>query len=299
MNKKRIMVLVSMALGALLIFGVAFANGASSSGYDTYKTAFKNTRAANSLTAQVTATIRDNGNPVVNGNGGIKANLKDESMSGSASCTAADKNYTAEVYSQKGQTVTKTSDSDVYNVMQRPERCEDNAKVKGDQQFEEKYAKDIENVIDTFLGNIKDNVVVSDNSDGTKDVSLQLSGNQIPATFNALASLAIKNEEHHGMDRKAELSPIATAIKAQVPQLVDDITIGNVDIKALIDDQNLIKSQQMNISISGKDAQGVAHNLLVTVKVDITNVNNTTPDSIDLTGKQVKTLQGHHREFND
>lgn len=58
--------------------------------------------------------------------------------------------------------------------MQRPERGEDIDKAKDDDQFEQSYAKDVENVIDAFLGNIKDNVTVSDNADGTKDVSLQL-----------------------------------------------------------------------------------------------------------------------------
>jgi len=298
MNKKRTMVLVSMALGVIMIFGVAFANAASSPGYDTYKTALKNTRAATSLTAEVTATVTDNGNAVVSGSGSIKANLKNESMSGSASCTAGDKDYTSEVYCQNDQTVTKTNDSEVYNVMQRPERREAADRVRDHDQFEQKYARDVENVIDAFLGNIKDNVVVSDNSDGSKDVSLQLSGNQIPATINALASLAVKTGERQGIEKEDDLSPVAAAIKAQIPQLTDDITIGSVDIKAVIDDRNFIKTQQATVSISGKDAQGASHDLVVTLKADVSDINSTIPDTVDLTGKQVKTLQHNHRGFD-
>ncbi len=296
MKQKRWMVLMSMALGGLMIFGVAFASASGTSGYEVYKTALKNTRAAASMTGQVKVSAVDNGNTIVNLDGSAKMNREAKTMSGAVTAKTGNVTSTSEVYQQDGKVITKASTSDVYNVMERHPGAKQ-PKPEGDRsQLEQKYAQDVENLIDAVVGNIKNDVTLNTNADGSKEVSLQLSGNQIPAPLNAIASLAIKSGLHERANEK--MSAAATAIKNNLPQLTDGITLSNIDIKAVVDDQDLIKSQQVILTVSGKDASGASHEVVVTIDLNLSNINQTTPDSIDLTGKQVKTMQpgGRHWE---
>lgn len=299
MNKRRWM-LVSVVVGGLLLFGAAFANASNVSGYDIYKSALKNTRVATNITTQVKVSVTDNDKTVMNVDGTAKMDLKNSNMSSIINGNAGGQSYSMEMYHQDNKVITKNSNSEVYNVINRLPGYKHEPTNKNKEVFKQKYAQDVENVIDTVVGNIKNYVVLNNNSDGSKEVSLQLSGNQIPATANALASLAIKAGTQEGFRHEKSLSPLAADLKAQIPTLVSDITIGNVDIKAQIDSNNFIKSQQMKISITGKDADGVSHNVIVNANLNLSNINQTTPDTVDLTGKQVKTLQPEYgHRIND
>ncbi|HWP96668.1 MAG TPA: hypothetical protein VN426_07435 [Syntrophomonadaceae bacterium] len=292
MKIKKWPVLVSMALGGVMLFGAAFASASGSTGYDVYKSALKNTATATSMTTQVQVAISDNGSTVMNVDGTAKMDQGSKAMSSLFTITGGDKSLTMEAYHQDGKIISKSSASDVYYVMERnsglkPQQEMDKATVKG------KYAQDVENLIDTVVGDIKNYTVVNANADGSQEVSLQLSSNQIPATANAFASLAIKSasQEGWGHGRSTVDGDLFTAL----PKLVDGISITNVDIKAVVDAQDMIQSQEVNITITGQDASGANHNVVVNAKLNLSNINQTTPDTIDLTGKQVNTLQPRNR----
>ncbi|MNW03319.1 hypothetical protein D3C71_1992380 [compost metagenome] len=76
--------------------------------------------------------------------------------------------------------------------------------------------------------------------------------------------------------------------------LKDGIQIQSVSLKAVISPDNEISQQQLDIAFTGKDAQGVAHTLTGSLNVQLTGINGTSPDSIDLTGKHVVQVKGEH-----
>ena len=76
-----------------------------------------------------------------------------------------------------------------------------------------------------------------------------------------------------------------------MPKLTSDISIDSADMKAELDKDNFITSQVGNIVISGKDADGNSHSITVNIDMSMSGFNSTTPDTVDLTGKQVKTIQ--------
>jgi hypothetical protein len=78
---------------------------------------------------------------------------------------------------------------------------------------------------------------------------------------------------------------------AELPKLVDGISISNVDLKADINGQNLITAQEAKITINGQDADGNTHTIIINASIDFSAFNQTTPDTVDLTGKQVETMQ--------
>lgn len=295
MNKKLTAVIASIAAGGLLLGATAFAGAADNSGYQAYKTAVEKTITAKSVTPQIDVTVKDNGNLLVAVDSLMKVNKEDMSMSGKLTLTAGGQQKTVETYEQNGKEVTKSSDSNVYYVMEHHgDKMRGGKEWKG-KELDSSKIKDVEKVVDALTGNLQNYITLNSGSDGTKVVNLKLTDGQIPPVVNALASMAIKNAANHDEYGQHPGGPFGVNIRPQLPKLVDAIKVNSADMTAVIGSDNLIKSQTAEITVSGKDAQGKAHEITVDVKADFTNYNNTVPDTVDLNGKQVQTIS-HDQE---
>jgi len=290
MNKK-LVIGISVIVGGVLMAATALASGSGSTGYDVYKTAFKNTRAATSMTGTAAFTVADNGKVIVQSNGTVKMNQNTKAMSGVLNVTFDGQTKTMTVYRQDDQTVTKSSDSDVYNVLAFEPGKHKGAKEWGHGHQNPALAKDMENIVDLLVGNYQNYISLDSKGEGMKEVSLALSDSQISPLVNAVASLAVRERALESEKNRHPSDPFASAIHDQLPKLVDQIRVTSVDVKADIDDQNFIREQTADITLTGKDAAGQDHEVVVSVDLNLSNINSTTPDSIDLTGKSVKTIQ--------
>lgn len=291
MNKKLTTIGVSVALGGIMLFTTAYGAFADSSGYDSYKAAFKNTLAAKSITPKIQVSVSDNGNPLLNVASTMKINNENRSSSRSITVTSGDQQSTTDIYRQNGQTVIKNGDSDTYQVSQSDNNRKHDDKQWGEKDLNSAYASDVENVIDAAVGNIQNYITAQNNQDGTNDIALHLTDSQIPPVVNAVASLLVKNAERENGHGKHTPSPFESMIQQKMPQLVSDIKVTSDDMTAKISQDNLIQNQTANITISGKDAGGNAHQIVISANVDLSNFNNTNPDTVDLTGQKTQTVQ--------
>ena len=299
MSKKLLTIGISAVVGTVMLGTAAFAALSGTSGYDVYKTAFNNSFFAKSMTQKNQISVQDNGSLLMSVDSVMKKNKDTKTMSESTTVTAGDQKASTDVFRQEGKSIIKDSTSDVYNVMER----KNGSKPEANDDREASKIKDIEGVIDALTVNIQDFIPVNTNPDGTKEVFLQLSENQTSPVVNAVASLAIKNmdgEEHHDQQTVGngnEAAQLERSFKDKLPKLVDGIKIAKVDVHAKIGADNLIQSQTEKITISGKDAAGTTHNVVVSVSTDLSDYNSTTPDSVDLTGKQTKVISetGRHK----
>jgi len=282
MKKKSVMIVLSLVLGATMLCATAFANISSSSGYEAYKAAVKNLPQANSLTAQAAVSVSDNGNVVLNFNGTHKMDRVNETMSGISTIKTGDNIQSNEIYRQDGQTILKNSNSDVYNVMEKGNRDKNFHKQPANQEI----PQEVENIVDLLAANFDNDISLINNSDGSKVVTLQLADSQITPLENAVASLIAKNVNHENKH--------TNAVMTNLPQLVDEISLTSVDLKAEINAQGQLTSQTAVIKINGKDASGQAHELVININVNISSINITVPDTIDLTGKQIETKTQPH-----
>lgn len=289
MNKK-LAIGISIIAGGMMLAGTALASGSSSSGYDIYKEAFKNTRAVTSMTGKIAVTVTDNGNVLLKSDDLIKVNSNTKKMSGSFGLTAGDQVKTVLVYRQDGQTITKFNDSEVYNVAAVQPGLEKGPNKWSHKPENPELTKDMENVVDLLVGDYQNYISVDSKADGNKQVSLQMSDSQVSPLVNAAVSLAVRKHQNIG-DAHPSPSALATAVGDQIPKLVDEIRVTNIDVKADIDNQNFFKEQTAKLTITGKDAAGKNHEVVVSVDLELSNLNNTTTDAVDLTGKEVKTLQ--------
>jgi len=300
MNKKIIATGLSIAIGSTMLITTAFANTSAASGYDTYKSAIKNTLVAKNLTENADITIKDNGNVIASANNAAKLGIDNKTASGSATINAGGQTNTIETYNQDGQSIIKSSDSTAYKVISKDQRKKDFKNNKAENEgINSTKLKDGEMLLDALVGNLQNYVTLDNKADGSKEVSVQLSDSQLPAVVNAAASIVVKNAAN-GNERigqgKGETAFAKNVIES-MPKLVDNIRVDNVSVKAQIDKDNNIVNQVIEVTVSGKDANGADHTVTANINMNLSQFNNTTPDQIDLTGKQVKSLTSHNEDI--
>jgi hypothetical protein len=303
-KKKFALIGLSVLVGGVMMCATAFASVSGASGYDAYKAALKNTIAAKSVTGAVGVTVTDNGKAALSVNDIIKANQANQAMSSSCSVTANGKTVTSNVYQQNGQTVTKDSGSDIYNVVNRDQTKANQKDVGSRAGRNLSVSQDMEKIVDLAATNFQNYISLdSSKNDGTKEVSLQMSGSQISPLENAIAALMVKAQgEGAGYGRMSKdlngVNALEKTVSDNLPKLVDQINVQSVILKGLISDQNLIQEQKADITVSGEDASGVVHKVVISVDIQLSNIGQTTPDKVDLTGKQVKTLQPKTMQYD-
>lgn len=291
MNKKLLLVGAGFTLGSALLVTSAFAGIGDAPGYDAYKTAIKTTMAAQSLSEKVALTVQDNGKTVLNVNSSTKTDKANRTAS--ADITVQDGTHVS-VYRQDGQEIVKTSASEVYTVYGGGKNEKKSAHREQGDKADGIMSTEAENVVDALVGNLKNYVTLNEQSDGTKSIGFQLKDNQIPAAANAVGSFFIKQAVNGRHEGKADNSPLASElqqVRSSMPKLTQNIQVSEADLQAVVDAQNHITKQTVEVTVSGLDAQGVSHQVVVNADIDLSGYNSTTPDKVDLTGKQVQTVQ--------
>lgn len=299
MNKKLAITGLSIALGSVMLITTAFAGSTTTSGYEAYKSAIKNTITTRNFTENAVITASDNGKVLAAVNNTAKLGGDKQTMSQSTTVKIGDQTNTFETYRQDGKMISKTSGSDVYNVMTFGQRKDSNGKEGDEKQLDSSKIKDGEMLVDALVGNLQNYVTLDSKADGTKDISVQLSDSQIPTLANTAASIFVKNavNKENKMGNEKGISSVEKSLIADMPKLVDGIRINSVNLKAEINKDNYIVNQVADISISGKDANGADHTITVDINMNMSDFNSTTPDKIDLTGKQTQTVTPHKGEF--
>jgi hypothetical protein len=291
--KKGFVILGAVGISSVVMITSGFAAMASTSGYSTYKDAIKATRTLDSVALSGTLSLQDNGAALVNVTGNAKANLANETESGSATIDSKGATQTLEVYRQNNQTITKSSAADIY--YQEQGRAEKHKSAKPETK---QIPQEVENIIDSLVGNLQNNVNLDTKADGTKVVTVSLSNAQLPPVVNAVGSLFIKNALDGKEAQKEQAKIPGIDLISLVPALTQNVKIEQIDVTAEINAANFIQRQEATITVSGKDANGADHQVVLQLNAALNGFNTTTPDTIDLTGKNVQVVQ-HNNKHNE
>lgn len=277
---------------------------AGTSGYEDYKAALKNTAEnIQTVTVQADAMLKDNGTILSQAQGSIKVSLPNEAVSGAVKISGSQGSHELNLYSQPDGQVWKSDASDIYYVKQ-------DIKDKKDQETgtEPKEAvwlsSQEETIMDALIGNLKNEITSTTDKDGAKHISLQLDNAQIPAVVQALAPVLFKNLS----EEKDHESSKETTVDSNDPEdliqhnlfdfqaiaLTNGVQIQSIRLNADITPANELQHQQLDLTFVGQDAQGASHTLAASVDVQLSAFNATTPESIDLSGKQVQQVKEDH-----
>ena len=276
---KKTTTIISFALGTVMFTTTAIAQVVSKSGYDQLKDSLKYTAEncttqLSSYTVDTSFIMKDNSTVILSDNSVIKADVSNgakEDVSTRSEGSTKRENY---YYSDKNGSVNKDSEQNIYYVSEYTSPHESTAPSN---PFKEKEAGDVEKIADALVGNLKDAVVVTENSDGSKTLSGSLSESQIPALINAVVSLQSKSEFGNRANNDGS-----------VPKITNDVFVKEVKGNMVTTKEGFIQSVLGTGVISGKDENGKVHNLTFELLAKITNVNSTKVSKPDLSGKKVE-----------
>ncbi|MBU3156292.1 hypothetical protein LL037_02560 [Clostridium estertheticum] len=293
LNKKTAMI-VSFALGSVMFATTAMAQVLTKSGYDQLKDSVKYTAESattklTSYTADMSIILKDNGTVV----------YSDDSLSKVDVAKGAKETVTKGIdglkkteeynYSDLNESIYKNNTNNIYNTttFTTPHKT-----TISQNPFKEEGATDMEKIADAVVGNLKDAVVVTQNSDGSKTLSGSLSEAQIPALINAVVSLESKSVFGGRSNNPNN--------ESSIPKIVSDVFVKEVKGNMVTTKDGLIQTVLGTGLISGKDAKGVEHKLTFELLAKMTDVNTTKANKPDLTGKKVeKNVEQDHSKLTN
>lgn len=276
---KKTTTIISFALGTIMFTTTAIAQVVSKSGYDQLKDSLKYTAencttVLSSYTIDTSFVMKDNSTVILSDTSLNKVdtiNQAKETESTNVEGSAKRENY---YYSDRNGSISKSDDQNVYYVSEYTSPREI---IASSNPFKEKEAGDVEKIADALVGNLKDAVVVTENSDGTKTLSGSLSETQIPALINAIVSLQSKREFGYRANNEGD-----------VPRITNDVFVKEIKGNMVTTKEGFIQSVLGTGMISGKDENGKEHNLTFELLVKITDINSTKVSKPDLSGKKIE-----------
>ncbi len=280
-KNKKLMMALSFTLGATLLVSTAFADILSTSGYEHLKQAIKHTSKScaknlDSFTAQFSITIKDNEKVFYSSTQTSKVdNTSGSSQNKSIAEYYNGKTDKSESYYDRNCNIWYNSWNDTYQVYEYAQQIE---RPQNNDIFEEDEVKDVEKIIDAGIGNLKDYVLVKENSDGSKEFSGSLDNAQIPALVNAISSFAIKRT----------IPDLGVGIDDVFPKIQNDVFIKSVSGKATVNKDGILERIYGSGVISGKCEDGTAHELTLEVLLRTYDINSTIVTKPDLTDKKIE-----------
>lgn len=282
---KKAMTVLSFTLGTSIFVSTAFADALIGSGYDQLKDSAKYTAAQmekglNNFTIEMLYSVKDNGQTLVQGSNKTKVNsVEQANEDNSTTQYPSGKSTSTYSYSDKNRSVWKNSVEDQYYVTEFPEGLDRNNQFKS--PFNEQGAPEVEKIFDALVGNLKDYVQVEESSEGGKVFSGSLSEAQVPAIVNAVSSFGMKQILVNEGPYQGE---------ASVPHIESDIYIKKVTGTAVVNKEGLLESVTGDVVLSGKDKNGVQHDLSMNAVFKLSDVGTTKITLPDLTGAKVEKV---------
>lgn len=300
--KKKYLLPISILLGVLMIISAAFADSLNKPAYDQLKDAVKFTSSAvgNEITsyrADLMVVLKDNGEVILTQSSVNKLDIITNSSEETTSVeTAGNVIRSSYNYRDKDGSIWYDSYNDIYYVNNyQSEYYYPNDYYYND-PFANEAASDVERIIDALVGNLKNYITVKTNDDGSKEFSGSLSDAQIPALINAVVSFAAKqyfssrySEPVYYSDVKGSTGSLSN--KPNLPKITGDVFIKSVKGRADISHEGYINGVFLNGVLSGKDPDGINHDISVEILITVSDINETVITRPDLTGKKVEEVE--------
>lgn len=281
-KNKKIMMVLSFSVGALMFVSTAYADITSKGGYDQLKDAVKYTAEGcterfDSFKLEGTFTLKDGDKELLSSSFIEKVDDANHSSENSSSTVFSNgEKESSYFYNDSKQGISYNGTDNIYYVTdyldQRPE------KTSPRNPFKEDRAKDAEKIFDALVGNLKDYVVLEEKADGSKEFSGSISEAQIPALVNAVSSFGLK-QVTTDMVRNQNM---------MMPEIKDDVFIRGAKGRVIINKDGIIESLYASGELVGKDSKGNIHNMKLEFLGKVNNINATSVTAPDLNGKKVE-----------
>lgn len=288
MKKKSMLTLIAVLVAGLSLFTVAtLAAGNADAGYEKFKEIMKDIDHAEEGKVNATVTVTDNGNELMSADIEAVGAKDSDTGSGETVFTVDGVEKSFEFYKSEDALYLIDRNEDAYYKVVDSGEYDEYEDYEDYDRFDDKdhsMTAVEEELLDYFVGDLKDNFTVTENGDGTS-ISFAMEGAQVPEVLQLMVK-AGSASEHRDMDRHdeewAKDLPFMDGIDTDVmPDLVEDVKIDSMSIDITLDSASKVESFDMAIAVSGRDAAGVFHS--VEVNVDSTFDDSVvTPEIIDV-----------------
>lgn len=284
MNKK---LLVGVGISGVIMLGSVYSISANTSGYDLYKSAVKKTHTVASATMSMSLNLEDNDKTIFTMDSLYKGDMKNQVSAISTKLATETEQSNMDMYKQDGGWFVKKAGTDIiYKMKMNKPHHKNTTELKDD----------IENLIDVMTKNLQQQITVAEENNGTYTIQLDLTGNEIPLTANALSTLMIKHVamiQDHQDQESSEFH-----ITPSIPELDHDITVKQIKLVANVSKENYLDQQTVKAVVTGKDALGKSHELELTMELTVSDFNKTKVAPVEIPSENIMELdinQGHYR----
>ena len=291
--KKYAKPLICLTAGVALLSGAVFANYENANGYSNYKNALKQLALGEqnyagdiklelALDGETIASLESS--MAMNENG-VSSHSKDYTGDGIVSETISTDN-------QNGWDITYRT----YSAWQEDGNFEpstnwDFTKSSGSGQAISQSDRDmLEKVInfgevlaDTVVGDLKNNFVLTDNTDDSKSYTVTLSGAQVPELVRSGVSVLVGAMKYGSEEYYSNLEPDNPDAKIWKSIMAgDDPYIKEATCDFTLDSEGRLTYNKLNGVLTGYDADGNTHDLTLDITINIRDYGSAQLESIDL-----------------
>jgi hypothetical protein len=281
MNKK---ILAIIGISGTLMLGSVYSISANTSGYDLYKSALKQTHTADSATMSIKLKVEDNQKAIFTMDSEFKSDSINQVNSISTQLANETESSNMNMYKQAGNWFVLQDGVDTVYKME--------ASANPHHKNTAKLKDDLENLIDVMTKNLQQQITVAEQKDGNHVIELDLTDKEIPLTANALSTLMIKHAvmlQDNTKDKESDFH-----IKATIPELDHDITVKQIQLTAQVNNENYIEKHMIKAVVTGKDAQGKSHELVLSIDMNVSDYNETQVTPVDIPTKNIVEFDHGH-----
>lgn len=285
MNKKIVAMSTTLVLGVVILCASAFANAGAQNGYEAFKAALKNTKELNNGTVVVQMSLQNARQQIAEADARLKYDKEKQLINKQARVSVGGDEKTFAMFKQDGQIIKYDSQRDIYQIKAK----------KRYHSSSEQHSPCVatERLVDAVMGNTKDYVTLTTLAGGKSEINLTLSEQQVPPVVQAAVAVMVQGHDHK-MNRKdcswgdKELP---------VPKLTSDVNVRQFSLRAVVNEANIIESQQITAVLTGRDAQGQMQELTFGADFKLEDVNNTVLEKLDLTKVKTETINHSGKRY--
>ncbi|PKM95884.1 MAG: hypothetical protein CVU84_03525 [Firmicutes bacterium HGW-Firmicutes-1] len=248
-------------------------------------------------------TITDNSKVLLDAKVIGKADHVSENVSGKVILNIEDITKSAEFYKEGQKAYFVDKDNELYyqvdDIEDHKTSHHNRNHFKGKDSREMSKAE--EELVDFMMGDIKEQIKLSVDENGTKAFSIDLTENEIPVPIKLLLTKGILDNDHMSKtsddDEKYEAIhqlPFFNGLEEahnNFPVITDNVKVNHILISVKIDAEDKIIAHEFSLTVEGTDVSGKAHTTTIDGSLLLNEVNSTVVDTLDLTGKDVKILK--------
>lgn len=324
MTKNKKLTMVAILMVAITLFSVtAFASAPNYTGYEALKEILKSkdkTQDFTSATFTGNLKVSDNEKTLFAIAGTAKMDETQKAASGTVDFSIDDINRQASFYGTHESAYFVDEQNQLnYQIINMDqldtEASDDYSSRHYDRYDNENHKMDAtgEAFLDYIVGDLKSQVELSNEADGTKVVSMDLVKSEIPTPINLLISAAAAEErtyDENEMDAEVkhmnnpELKALIDSmpffqglsvedmknLEDKMPVLKKDVVLEHLYVAFTLDANDDVQAMTLQMTITGKDAAGVAHEIVVAGTGTLTDLNSTSIDTFDTTGKDIQVI---------